>query len=173
MSRFKGILAGLLGSFFVVANAHASIVTVDFTGTVTDFAGPPAESILGETFAGSYSYDPSQFPLSLGGTPPAFIFSFDAPLIGSPYVTTDDLVASGNASTSGANLSNGPNLYLDVVDEGGPAAGLVSFGGSGHYSFAVDSWNVSNVPLPSASLLFATAVIGLGVLAARRKPALS
>ncbi len=170
MSRFKGILAGLLGSFFVVANAHASIVTVDFTGTVTDYAGPPAESILGETFNGSYSYDPSEFPLALGGTPPAFIFSFDAPLIGSPYVTTDDLVASGNASTSGANLSNGPNLYLDITSGGG----IVSFGGSGHYSFAVDSWNVSNVPLPSASLLFATGLIGLGLLAAaRRKPALS
>jgi hypothetical protein len=168
MSRFKGILAVLLGSFFVVANAHASIVTVDFTGTVTDYAGPPAESILGETFAGSYSYDPSQFPLSLGGTPPAFVFSFQVPLLGA-YVTTDDLGASGNASTTGANLSPGTNLYLDITSGGG----LVSFGGSGHYSFGVDSMNVAPVPLPSASLLFATALIGLGVLAARRKPAFS
>jgi len=167
MSRFKGILAVLLGSFFVVANAHASIVTVDFTGTVTNYAGPPAESILGETFAGSYSYDPSEFPIVTGGTPPAFVFSFDAPLIGSTYVTTDDTNASGYASTSGANLSPGPNLYLDVTD------GIVSFGGSGHYFFTVDSINVAPVPLPSASLLFATAMIGLGVLAARRKPALS
>jgi hypothetical protein len=102
--RFRLLAAFLLAAIALLgAPAQATIITVDFSGDVTDAGGAYG---VGTLYSGSFSYDPSAAPTAFDGV----VFAWYPPtnfslMIGSnTYVSTTGLIQTHGGGTGGFTM---------------------------------------------------------------------
>jgi hypothetical protein len=179
MTVFKKSVAIALsiGGLLAAGAANAAIINVDYTGTVTYYAGPPGGLSVGDTFADSFQVDTlftpdpgiPGFTYDVGLSTYGFAFHlvpgphffFDFSFTSRRPVFPDLHHLSGlNFSLAGANIGSGDEAF-----------------GAGQFFFDVNSVHLTSpvtaVPLPASLPLFSAAVAGLGAFARRRKTSLA